>query len=190
LYFLDVGEQDFHQLKREQSIRVDFSVFPSEIIELVESCSASVSRQTMSESTAELLATAAALTSSSSQPHIQANEPYSSPLATMLNMSTSQSPAHYTPQSHFVAKLDAQSGNFAIFEVNHFKQLLHISLRLRPANDSAIKSYLAARLQMFTTLSRRLTRELESQGHALHTEVNKGKQLVDDINEMRLFLLS
>jgi len=40
LYVLDVGEQDFHALKREQSILVDFSLFPGMFIQLLEHCAA------------------------------------------------------------------------------------------------------------------------------------------------------
>lgn len=38
LYVLDVGEQDFHHLKRDQSLLVEFLVFPSKLIELIELC--------------------------------------------------------------------------------------------------------------------------------------------------------
>lgn len=36
LYLLDVGEQDFHLLKRDQALLVEFAVFPLKFIELVE----------------------------------------------------------------------------------------------------------------------------------------------------------
>ena len=35
---MDVGEQDFHNLKRDQSILVEFNVFPKKLIELIELC--------------------------------------------------------------------------------------------------------------------------------------------------------
>eukprot|EP01038_Epipyxis_sp_PR26KG_P013519 gene13519-18137_t len=38
LFYLDVGEQDFHSLKREQAILVEFNVFPLKLIELIELC--------------------------------------------------------------------------------------------------------------------------------------------------------
>ena len=38
LYLLDVGEQDFHFLKRDQALLVEFGVFPSKFIELIEWC--------------------------------------------------------------------------------------------------------------------------------------------------------
>ena len=37
-YYMDVGEQDFHQFKRDQHILVEFSVFPVKIIELIQLC--------------------------------------------------------------------------------------------------------------------------------------------------------
>ena len=38
LFTLDVGEEDFHELKRDQSLLVDFAQFPDKFIELVVSC--------------------------------------------------------------------------------------------------------------------------------------------------------
>lgn len=38
LYTLDISEDDFHALKQEQSIRVDFPTFPSKFIELLREC--------------------------------------------------------------------------------------------------------------------------------------------------------
>ena len=38
LYTLDVGEDDFHELKRDQSLLVDFEAFPRKVIELLDSC--------------------------------------------------------------------------------------------------------------------------------------------------------
>jgi spindle assembly abnormal protein 6 len=42
---LDVGEQDFHHLKRDQSLLVEFPVFPSKLIELIELCLSSNAEQ-------------------------------------------------------------------------------------------------------------------------------------------------
>lgn len=39
LYILDIGESDFHILKKEQSILVDFSVFSDHLIQLFHSVS-------------------------------------------------------------------------------------------------------------------------------------------------------
>ena len=41
LYSLDCSETDFHVLKSEQNLHFDFQVFPSYIIQHLESCTAS-----------------------------------------------------------------------------------------------------------------------------------------------------
>ena len=38
LYQLDIGEDDFHTLKSEQNLLVDFAHFPVKFIELLEEC--------------------------------------------------------------------------------------------------------------------------------------------------------
>ena len=45
---LDIGENDFSNLKREQSLLVDFNIFPSKIIELLEHCSPNVKSHSQS----------------------------------------------------------------------------------------------------------------------------------------------
>jgi spindle assembly abnormal protein 6 len=38
LYQLDIGEDDFHHLKTDQNLLVDFAQFPKKFIELLEEC--------------------------------------------------------------------------------------------------------------------------------------------------------
>jgi hypothetical protein len=40
-------------------------------------------------------------------------------------------------------------GTFEVIEANLFRQLAHISLKVRAGNDSSIKKYLAGKLQEF-----------------------------------------
>lgn len=56
-------------------------------------------------------------------------------------------------QPKFLAVLDARDNGlsepepiFSVVETNQFKYLTHLSLRLRGANDSELKRYLASRL--------------------------------------------
>ena len=43
---MGVSENEFHLLKAEEGIRVDFSEFPAEFIELVKACQETASSQT------------------------------------------------------------------------------------------------------------------------------------------------
>eukprot|EP00605_Chrysophyceae_sp_TOSAG23-4_P001100 GSChrysophyteH1.ASY1.ANO1.1206.1 assembled CDS len=51
LYVLDVGEQDFHLLKRDQALLVEFPVFPTKMVELLNLCLESEERESMNEDT-------------------------------------------------------------------------------------------------------------------------------------------
>lgn len=53
------------------------------------------------------------------------------------------------------------TGYLSIVEANRFKQLTHISLQLRPANDAAIKSYLASRLFFTASVARKVALDLD-----------------------------
>lgn len=155
LYLLDIGEQDFHNLKREQSILVDFSLFPAKLIELLDLC---ISSQH------EIL----------TQNQDSLNGPILAASSTLNHT-----------MSSFCAKLDQSIGLFSIIESNRFKQLTHISLMLRPGNDSAVKAYLASRLNMASAALRKLSNELESSQEQLHAETSMNRGLSEELMELR-----
>lgn len=94
LYSLDVGESDFHELRREHALLVDFCNFPGHYVALLQKCGA--------------------------------------PRADV---------------SYFVA-LDKIKGKMSIVESNKFKQVTHVALRVEKGCDSAVKSFLAGRLEL------------------------------------------
>jgi spindle assembly abnormal protein 6 len=119
LYVLDLGDIDFHALKREQSILVDLPAFPDKLAALLRLCEPPTA-----------IATAPAESSRASN-------------------------------SQFSARLDGSSGLFSIVESNEFKNLTHISLQMRPANDATLKAYLSSRLALSTNLSMDQARQIE-----------------------------
>lgn len=158
LYVLDVGEQDFHHLKRDQSLLVEFPVFPSKMIELIELC--------------------LNLNSSSNNHTNSCGSQHASSSSSMLNVSEYSS-------STFTANLEMTSGVFTIVESNKFKQLTHITLQLRPGNDAAIKGYLSSRLSFITTVANKRKIELESTHTELNEEKSQRALLSKDITELR-----
>eukprot|EP00965_Chrysotila_dentata_P094157 3112471-Pleurochrysis_carterae.AAC.1 len=46
LHLLDISEDDFHALKAEQSLLVDFETFPSKLVELLAQCVAAAAHET------------------------------------------------------------------------------------------------------------------------------------------------
>ena len=133
LYTLDVGETDYHQLKHDQSLVVNFDVFPSKLIDLIELCVSSPP-----SSSSSLLST-------------------------------------------FNVHLDTNTGILSVTETNGFKHLTHLSLHLKRGNDTAIKSYLASRLALTTSIAGRYARDLEGLGRDLEdalSELEEERQLL------------
>jgi len=98
LFALQCGESEFHTLKQEQAILVDFLTFPHKLVELLEMC------------------------------------------------------ARKDEAPKFICTMDRGTGfeaNLNIIETNMFKQLTHLSLRLRSANDEIVKKHLAEKLREY-----------------------------------------
>lgn len=123
-----VGEDDYHQLKHDQCLRVDFKSFPRKFIELLESCRG---ESHAGEGNRRLSSSAA--------------------LEYEDTASRSESPMSSHGQPSFLARLETQvTGGYSMFslvETNLFKDLTHLSLKFRAGNDTSIKTYLAARLR-------------------------------------------
>jgi spindle assembly abnormal protein 6 len=85
----------------------------------------------------------------------------------------------------YYVRLDMNSGSFSVVESNRFKQLTHISLQLRPGNDSSIKAYLASRLTHSSMTSRRLLRELASTKDQLNAEMLLRRDMTEELREFR-----
>ncbi|CAM9813304.1 unnamed protein product, partial [Ectocarpus fasciculatus] len=134
LYILDIGEYDFHNLKRDQSIIVDFLAFPAKLVALLKTC--------------------------------------------MGGQGGGQG-------SRFSTALDPNSGLFSVVESNEFKNLTHISLQLRPANDAALKAYLAARLSMSLEDAAQLRQRLEDAGDCNQEATHTIAGLNDAISALR-----
>ncbi|KAG5180833.1 hypothetical protein JKP88DRAFT_349405 [Tribonema minus] len=124
LYTLQVGEDDYHQLKHDQRLRVDFAAFPRQFIELLQSCSSSSSSTN---------------SGSSAQPHAALAQGG-------VFLARLETPGTASSAASSVASSGGCSA-FSVMETNHFKELTHLSLRFRSGNDAAVKAYLAARLR-------------------------------------------
>lgn len=132
LILLQVGEDDYHQLKHDQCLRVDFKSFPTKFIELLESC-----RTTSGGS-------GVAVDPEPRESGGPLDEGGRSTRGEPLSLGGSGEPS-------FLARLETLvPGGFSLFsvvETNPFKELTHLSLKFRAGNDAAIKTYLAARLR-------------------------------------------
>ena len=165
LYVLDVGEQDFHLLKRDQALLVEFPVFPAKMVDLLNLCLESEAKQA-----------AAAC----------ANDEDESASAASSNENSNNDDSHGNDSSSsFVAKLDTSSGVFSVIEMNEFKQLTHISLQMKQGNDGAIKAYLASRLGLYMQRCTSMTKELHAATATLHSEQSEKSNVKAALQEIQ-----
>jgi hypothetical protein len=174
LFFFDVGENSFAQFKREQSILVDFHVFPHMLIELLDFCLRTQQQQQQQQ---QQLGGGLAVA------EIETTAEDGESVSSLRLLPTGG--LHTLPQSTYTAKLDISSGHLSIIESNKFKQLTHISLPLRRGDDAAIKLYLASRLALTLEVSRRQHRDLEALSDRLHADELTHAALSVEVNQLR-----
>lgn len=133
-----MGEDDYHQLKHDQCLRVDFNSFPRKFIELLQSCRGTGRCDSLPPSPEA---------GSSNTGGGRGDEGRTDEARLARGAALS---AEATRPS-FLARLETLvPGGFSVFslvETNPFKELTHLSLKFRAGNDAAIKTYLAARLR-------------------------------------------
>lgn len=172
---MDVGEQDFHILKRDQSILVEFNVYPMKLIELLELC---------------LIGTPSLLIMNTNNTSHNDTTNNSNRLQSVLSSSSPVAnhnvfAALDSSTSTFIAKLDLTTGIFSVVEANKFKQLTHISLLLKPADDQAIKMYLASRLALILNMNKKHTMSIEDLRSRLIIEEDNNQQLSNELKNIK-----
>lgn len=164
LYVLDVGENDFHHLKRDQALLVEFNVFPTKLIELIDMCMTSAVVQ---------------------KEQLEGVESVSTTIQQKQDSFENIDKATATHQSKYVSKLDAATGQFQILEANLFKHLVHITLQMRPGNDAAVKHYLASRLSYTYALANRLDADLKTMTHNYNVAFKENQAMTMEIQDLR-----
>mmetsp|Transcript_81465 Transcript_81465/g.252869 ORF Transcript_81465/g.252869 Transcript_81465/m.252869 type:complete len:644 (+) Transcript_81465:28-1959(+) len=121
---LVLGEGDFHTLKAEQRLLVDFQSFPAQLAELLRRCM---------EASNGAVAAGSGLGATSGT--TVTPESFSSNAAMALRM---------------IACLECGAtadSMLSIVESNQFRELTHLALRLRQGTDEAVKQHLAGKLR-------------------------------------------
>jgi spindle assembly abnormal protein 6 len=176
-----VGEDDYHQLKHDQRLRVDFKAFPRQFIELLEGCAEhSAAAATSSDSTA-------APSHSAGQRQGQSQGAFLARLEAPPSNNTSSSNSYGTSSISSSSNNSSSAGlsTFSLVETNHFKELTHLSLRFRAGNDSAVKAYLAARLRQLRAEGAALATQLSDTDSALCRERQAAAAAVAEVEHLR-----
>eukprot|EP00939_MAST-03C_sp_MAST-3C-sp1_P005082 g5082.t1 len=253
LYFMEIAEDDFHALKSDQSLRVNFLQFPGKFVELLRRCCAPVeapagpaglvepeavgNKDTVdhaattptpgadggdlafgrtgefkaSSSSADLVDTSTivlerrrAVLSPPTTPsrrtpssvpssrtalsdfEVVLRLPRRSTIGSATpSLSTTTTSAHGDDDNDDDDALNATNSSYLdIVEANVFKNLTHLSLRVRPGNDADVKSYLAGRLQLERARTAELDRNLRSTERSLAEKVAECDELNAETNRL------
>mmetsp|Transcript_86272 Transcript_86272/g.217118 ORF Transcript_86272/g.217118 Transcript_86272/m.217118 type:complete len:712 (-) Transcript_86272:185-2320(-) len=141
---LVLGEGDFHALKAEQRLRVDFQSFPTQVAELLRRCCTSATE----------LANSAVGAMPGVPRHFGGTASGTSPEGGL----------------RMLACLDCGASGeslLSIVEANQFRELTHISLRLRHGTDEVVKQHLAGKLRVCKAECVELAEQLHASDKAL-----------------------
>ncbi|CAI5731533.1 unnamed protein product [Hyaloperonospora brassicae] len=176
LYFWRVSEEEFHELKTQQRLLVDFATFPANLIELLQCCLKDSNNSAGGEGTeAEVCSRDEAIAVAAPR----------KPGEVGLNQKTRS--AGPIPLS-YLAVLNTSDSNgqsvFSIVETNPFKQLTHLSLRFSPGDDVAVKTYLASRLAQVEASRRLLSTSLKQVKNELQLAQTNGAKLAHQLSAL------
>jgi spindle assembly abnormal protein 6 len=165
LFTLDVGEEDFHELKRDQALLVDFDTFPRKFIELLDRCASG---------DPGISTNGAAQPPSSEAPSSRDSSPL---FVARLETDGGAVPSKGGASSKWAA--------LSIVETNPFKQLTHLALQFRAGNDASVKAYLAGRLQQVLGDKARLAAALNDTEVAFDEERSARAAASDELSTIR-----
>jgi spindle assembly abnormal protein 6 len=159
LYQVDIGEQEFHFLKQELSLLIEFQHFPQKFFEMLELCS---------------------------QHGTNLNSSYKENIndSNILNKSIIN---QY--QSNYICILHHNSNSsealLIIHEITQFRQLNHLILRFKSATDSVLKKYLANLVKEYKTKSETFSKDNSRLTENLENSYREIKHLKDDLKNIK-----
>jgi len=158
LYQVDVGEQEFHFLKQELSLLIEFQSFPQKFFEMLELCS---------------------------QQCTNLNNSYKENVndSNILNKSMMQSQSNYICILHHNS--NSSEALLIIQEITQFRQLNHLILRFKSATDSVLKKYLANLVKDYKTKAETFSKDNTRISDSLENSKREIKLLKDDLSNIK-----
>ena len=210
LYFWRVSEEEFHELKTQQRLLVDFATFPANLIELLQCClkdsnNSAGEGDIEAEGCSRDEATAVAATKKPSEVGLNQKTRSAGPIPLRCDrvaycvgvilwrvFSMDKVSCAFLVivvcLSSYLAVLNTSDSNgqsvFSIVETNPFKQLTHLSLRFSPGDDVAVKTYLASRLAQVEASRRLLATSLKQMRNELQLAQTNGAKLAHQLSAL------
>ena len=158
LYSQQVCETDFHLLKREQSLLVDFYTFPKHLIQLLKNCLQCKEKKVNGIN--------------------GKNEKY----VAVMCLSKSKS-ANEIENGNEMANID-EIAQLCVQETNEFRHLQHVSIDLIAGNDEKLKQYLAKTLMALKRENEKLTLQLNQVSNKLNKTENDKHSNENEFNQI------
>ena len=159
---LEINEEDFHNLKTEQNLLVDFASFPLKFVELLKECSKPNSSYVVLPCHSLTLAL---------------------PDSTLTHFPSFVAHLRHSASSSVPSIL-------SIIETNSFRNITHLSLNFIVGNDAEVKQYLAGLVKEFKTDNANLKAQLSDTSTSLREKLNESQgtisKLQGDLEHIRL----
>ena len=185
-YELEVGETDFAKLRRDQALLVDFGTFADSFISLLGYCDLGQASQEEDEG-------GTCTRQSYSHPqHQNQNQPtpprtpYSAELpryACRLEEFAPSATAQFRGGGGGGGPLPLQA-RFSIVESNQFRELVHLSLKLRKGTDATTRSYLSSRLHQTMADNAALRSHLKQQIGRADEAQNQARDMAQQMQQL------
>jgi spindle assembly abnormal protein 6 len=160
LYQLSITADDFHSLRTEQHLLVDFVQFPIKFIELLEEC-----------------------IKNKGEEHPKQVSFFLVKQCSYLRKNENRFLARLGSDNKATAL-------FSVIETNSFRNIVHIALSFIPGNDLAVKVYLAGLVKELKSQKSDLMFRLDNTGHSLVNKTketdNTIKQLTQELEDMKV----
>jgi len=192
LYELEVGESDFAQLRQDQALLVDFSDFSKSFIELLLLCDlgredgtqeckqgSDLAPQTASSLVGSCSMIPSFSTTSSGSNIGQEVKTIGSQFTCRIEDFTGQGAKSWNEN-----KGSKNGARFSIVESNQFRELVHLSLDIRPGSDETVRSYLSARLNEVLGQNAMLKFQLGNEKHRANINEKACNDISRQYNEM------
>ena len=154
LFFINVSEDEFPELKREQSLRVDFENFAQHFVELL--------TRVLDSAPASLA------------------EPVEGGVIAAAAVGQS---FHAVLRTASAADASSTDAFFEVVQANEFKNLMHLSLRMSAADDVATARNLAERLTLQRERNVEQRNELQQRTAALAVLQEEKSQAVEELEQ-------
>jgi len=158
LFQVDIGEQEFHFLKQELSLLIEFQHFPQKFFEMLELCS---------------------------QNGIIMNNSYKENIneSNILNKTIGHIQSNYVCILHHNS--NSNEALLIIQEITQFRQLNHLIVRFKSATDSILKKYLANLVKEYKSKSENFCKESLRLAENLESSNKEIKYLKDELSNIK-----